>query len=33
LGDLTVRWTGGDEGDWSISDEFDETSESSKMDE
>jgi segregation and condensation protein A len=25
LGELTVRWTGGDEGDWMISDEFDET--------
>jgi segregation and condensation protein A len=24
LGELTVRWTGGDEGDWLISDEFDE---------
>jgi segregation and condensation protein A len=25
LGELTVRWTGGAEGEWAISDEFDET--------
>ena len=33
LGELTVRWTGGDEGDWLISDEFDETTETREMDE
>ena len=32
LGELTVRWTGGDEGDWLISDEFDETTETREMD-
>jgi segregation and condensation protein A len=31
LGELTVRWTGGDEGDWTISDEFDETRDSGEM--
>ena len=25
LGELTVRWTGGEQGEWAISDEFDET--------
>ena len=33
LGELTVRWTGGDEGDWLISEEFDETTETREMDE
>lgn len=33
LGELTVRWTGGDEGDWLISDEFDETTDTREMDE
>ena len=33
LGELTVRWTVGDEGDWLISDEFDETTETREMDE
>lgn len=33
LGELTVRWTGGDEGDWLISDEFDETTQTREMDE
>jgi segregation and condensation protein A len=33
LGELTVRWAGGDEGDWLISDEFDETTETHEMDE
>jgi segregation and condensation protein A len=33
LGELTVRWTGGDEGDWLISDEFDETTDIREMDE
>jgi segregation and condensation protein A len=33
LGELTVRWTGGDEGDWLISDEFDETTKTREMDE
>ncbi|HEY6813560.1 MAG TPA: ScpA family protein [Propionibacteriaceae bacterium] len=32
LGELTVRWTGGDQGDWSISDEFDETSNTPEVD-
>jgi len=33
LGELTVRWTGGDEEDWLISDEFDETTDTREMDE
>jgi segregation and condensation protein A len=33
LGELTVRWTGGNEGDWLISDEFDETTQTREMDE
>ena len=33
LGELTVRWTGGDEQDWMISDEFDETTDTREMDE
>jgi segregation and condensation protein A len=33
LGELTVRWTGGDEEDWQISDEFDETTDTREMDE
>jgi segregation and condensation protein A len=32
LGELTVRWTGGDEGEWVISDEFDETTGTSEED-
>ena len=32
LGELTVRWTGGDEGEWVISDEFDETTDTSEDD-
>jgi segregation and condensation protein A len=32
LGELTVRWTGADHGDWAISDEFDETTETPEMD-
>ena len=30
LGELTVRWTGGEEEDWMISDEFDETADASE---
>ena len=33
LGELTVRWTGGEEQDWMISDEFDETTDTHEMDE
>src|SRR4030095_4610046 len=33
LGELTVRWTGGNEGDWLISDEFDEPTQTREMDE
>jgi segregation and condensation protein A len=33
FGELTVRWTGGDQGEWAISDEFDETSDTAKADE
>jgi len=32
LGELTVRWTGGDAEDWMISDEFDETNHTREMD-
>ena len=32
LGELTVRWTGGDGEDWMISDEFDETNDAPEMD-
>jgi segregation and condensation protein A len=32
LGELTVRWTGGDDEDWMISDEFDETDDTREMD-
>jgi segregation and condensation protein A len=32
LGELTVRWTGGDDADWMISDEFDETNDTREMD-
>ncbi|HEY6682361.1 MAG TPA: segregation/condensation protein A [Propionibacteriaceae bacterium] len=32
LGELTVRWTGGDDEDWMISDEFDETNDPREMD-
>jgi segregation and condensation protein A len=32
LGELTVRWTGGDEGEWVISDEFDEARDTSEED-
>ena len=33
LGELTVRWTGGEERDWLISDEFDETADTPEVDE
>ena len=33
LGELTVRWTGDDDSDWAISDEFDENTETTEMDE
>jgi segregation and condensation protein A len=33
LGELTIRWTGGDESKWAISDEFDETSDPPEVDE
>ena len=33
LGELTVRWTGGEEEDWMISDEFDETTDAPESDE
>ncbi|HKX13818.1 MAG TPA: segregation/condensation protein A, partial [Propionibacteriaceae bacterium] len=33
LGELTVRWTGGEERDWLISDEFDESRDTREMDE
>jgi segregation and condensation protein A len=33
LGELTIRWTGADDGEWAISDEFDETTETPEMDE
>jgi segregation and condensation protein A len=33
LGELTVRWTGADDGEWAISDEFDKTSDTPEMDE
>jgi hypothetical protein len=29
---LTVRWTGGDEGEWAISDEFDEAADMPEAD-
>jgi segregation and condensation protein A len=32
LGELTVRWTGADDGEWAISDEFDETSQITEAD-
>jgi segregation and condensation protein A len=32
LGELTVRWTGADDGEWAISDEFDETSQTPEAD-
>jgi segregation and condensation protein A len=32
LGELTVRWVGGEGGEWLISDEFDETTNSAEMD-
>jgi segregation and condensation protein A len=32
LGELTVRWTGGDDEDWMISDEFDGTNDTREMD-
>ena len=32
LGELTVRWTGGDEGEWAISDEFDEAADAPEAD-
>jgi segregation and condensation protein A len=33
LGELTIRWTGADDGEWAISDEFDETTGTPEMDE
>jgi len=33
LGELTIRWIGGEGGDWTISDEFDESRETREMDE
>jgi segregation and condensation protein A len=33
LGELTIRWTGADDGEWAISDEFDETTDTPEMDE
>ena len=33
LGELTIRWTGADDGEWAISDEFDETTGTHEMDE
>ncbi|HJV15410.1 MAG TPA: segregation/condensation protein A, partial [Propionibacteriaceae bacterium] len=33
LGELTVRWIGGENGEWLISDEFDETQDTPEMDE
>jgi segregation and condensation protein A len=33
LGELTIRWAGADDGDWAISDEFDETTGTPEMDE
>jgi segregation and condensation protein A len=33
LGELTIRWTGADDGEWAISDEFDEITDTPKMDE
>lgn len=33
LGELTVRWTGGENGDWTVSDEFDETTDTAGTDE
>ena len=33
LGELTVRWTGGEQGEWAISDEFDETRDRSEAEE
>ena len=32
LGELTVRWTGADDGEWVVSDEFDETPETPEAD-
>jgi segregation and condensation protein A len=32
LGELTIRWTGADDAEWAISDEFDETRDTSEMD-
>ena len=33
LGELTIRWTGADDAEWAISDEFDENADTPKMDE
>ena len=33
LGELTIRWTGGDDAEWAISDEFDEPPDTPKVDE
>jgi segregation and condensation protein A len=32
LGELTIRWAGADDAEWAISDEFDETSDTTEMD-
>lgn len=32
LGELTIRWTGADDAEWAISDEFDETQDTTEMD-
>jgi segregation and condensation protein A len=32
LGELTIRWTGADDGEWAISDEFDETPDTTETD-
>jgi segregation and condensation protein A len=33
LGELTIRWTGTEDGEWAISDEFDEAADAHKADE
>jgi segregation and condensation protein A len=33
LGELTIRWTGADDGEWAVSDEFDEATSTPEMDE
>jgi segregation and condensation protein A len=32
LGELTIRWTGADDAEWAIFDEFDETQDTTEMD-